>query len=232
MRTRLGAVLVAIVLTFPALVGTAAADGSRRPSEHAIRPRLTARTAEPLSVYSRRGDHDPVSVLAPSTDFGTTRVLLVTRRHGRWLQVRLPVRPNGSQAWVRVRDVELRPVADAVVVDLTARTLSWTRAGVEVLRTPIAVGAPDTPTPTGRFYLTDLLDTPDGGAYGPYAVGLSAHSDQLTEFGGGDGQIGVHGTSDPSSIGAAVSHGCVRVPNDVITRLATSLPLGTPVTIR
>jgi lipoprotein-anchoring transpeptidase ErfK/SrfK len=29
-----------------------------------------------------------------------------------------------------------------------------------------------------------------------------------------------------------VSHGCVRMPNDVITQLATSVPLGTPVTIR
>lgn len=42
----------------------------------------------------------------------------------------------------------------------------------------------------------------------------------------------MHGTADPSSIGQAVSHGCVRVPNDVITQLATSVPLGTPVAIR
>jgi hypothetical protein len=232
MRIRLAAVLVAIAVISPGLVGTAVADGSREPTERAVRPRLTARTTAPLPVYSRRGDQEPLSVLAPTTDFGTTRVVLVTQRHARWLQVRLPIRPNGSTGWVRARDVELRPVTDLVVVDLTARTLTWTRAGVEVIRTAIAVGAPDTPTPTGRFYVTDLLDTPDGGAYGPYAVGLSAHSDQLTEFGGGDGQIGVHGTSDSSSIGAAVSHGCVRVPNDVITRLATSVPLGTPVTIR
>jgi lipoprotein-anchoring transpeptidase ErfK/SrfK len=53
----------------------------------------------------------------------------------------------------------------------------------------------------------------------------------LTEFGGGDGQVGIHGTNDPSSIGRPVSHGCVRVANDVITRLATTIPIGTQVTI-
>jgi lipoprotein-anchoring transpeptidase ErfK/SrfK len=53
----------------------------------------------------------------------------------------------------------------------------------------------------------------------------------LSEFAGGDGQIGIHGTNVPASIGEAVSHGCVRVPNDVITTLATTVPVGTPVTI-
>jgi lipoprotein-anchoring transpeptidase ErfK/SrfK len=99
-----------------------------------------------------------------------------------------------------------------------------------VLETPIAVQK--YPTPAARFFVTDLLDTGEGGgAYGPYAVGLSAHSDVLTEFGGGDGQVGIHGTNDQSSIGRPVSHGRVRVANDVITRLATTIPIGTQVTI-
>jgi lipoprotein-anchoring transpeptidase ErfK/SrfK len=127
--------------------------------------------------------------------------------------------------------VELRPVHDEVDVDLTSRLLTWRRNGAVMLQTPVAVGAPETPTPAGHFYVTDLLDTPDGGAYGPFAIGLSAHSDTLSEFGGGDGQIGLHGTSDPSSIGQSVSHGCVRVPNEVVVQLATNLPLGTPVTL-
>ena len=81
-------------------------------------------------------------------------------------------------------------------------------------------------------YVTDVLDTGnDGGAYGPFALGLSAHSETLSEFGGGDGQVGIHGTNDPSSIGNNVSHGCVRVPNDIVSQLAAIVPLGTPVTI-
>lgn len=144
----------------------------------------------------------------------------------------LPTRPNGSTASVRTRDVSRFLVRDQLRVDLAARTLTWTRDGQIVLETPVAIGAPATPTPVGAFSVTDLLDNADdSGAYGPYALGLSAHSDTLSEFAGGDGQIGIHGTNAPWSIGQGVSHGCVRMPNDLITRFATSLPLGTPVTI-
>ena len=94
------------------------------------------------------------------------------------------------------------------------------------------MGAADAPTPTGAFYVIDKLATGDpDDTYGPFAFGLSAHSDVLTDFAGGDGQVGIHGTNDPGSIGEAVSHGCIRVPNDVAVVLEERLHLGTPVTI-
>jgi lipoprotein-anchoring transpeptidase ErfK/SrfK len=100
------------------------------------------------------------------------------------------------------------------------------------VRAPIGVGRAVTPTPTGRYYLTDLLRPPDPrGFYGPYAFGTSAHSRVLTSFAGGDGQVGLHGTNLPGALGHDVSHGCIRVTNDVITRLARTLPLGTPIVI-
>ena len=115
---------------------------------------------------------------------------------------------------------------------MTPAQLTLTDGGQTVLTTPVAIGAPDTPTPTGRFSVTDKLQTPNpNGAYGPFAFGLSGRSEVLTEFAGGDGQIGIHGTNDPSSIGKDVSHGCVRVPNDVIEQLNELLPLGTPVVV-
>ena len=88
------------------------------------------------------------------------------------------------------------------------------------------------PTPTGTFYFTDPVDlhSQPNTAYGVFAYGLSGHSDVLTEFGGGDGQIAIHGTNDPSGIGHDVSHGCVRVLNEVIEQVS-KLPLGTPVYI-
>ena len=55
----------------------------------------------------------------------------------------------------------------------------------------------------------------------PYAFGLSAYSTVLTSFGGGDGEVGLHGTNDPSILGSDVSHGCIRVSNSVITRLSS-----------
>jgi lipoprotein-anchoring transpeptidase ErfK/SrfK len=119
-----------------------------------------------------------------------------------------------------------------VSVSIAARTLTVTDAGRQVLSTPVAVGTPQTPTPTGNTYLWELIRPDDpNGAYGPYIFGLAEYSDAYTVFNGGDAQIGVHGQDEPWSIGHAESHGCVRLPNPTITKLAGLLPLGTPVTI-
>jgi lipoprotein-anchoring transpeptidase ErfK/SrfK len=67
--------------------------------------------------------------------------------------------------------------------------------------------------------------------YGPYAYGLSGHSEVLTQFNGGDAELGIHGNNDESVLGKSVTHGCIRISNDSITRLAGMLPLGTPVEI-
>lgn len=188
--------------------------------------------ANTVSVLDAPRPGARVRELAGASDFGFRRAFLVVGEEGEFLEVLVPERPNGSTGWVRAADVEIEHVDHEIRIDLGARTLRWTEHGNVVLETPIAVGSQQYPTPTGRFFVTDLLDTGESrGAYGPYALGLSAHSDVLTEFGGGDGQVGIHGTNDPSSIGRPVSHGCVRVANDVITRLATTVPIGTQVTI-
>lgn len=198
-------------------------------------PALVARATGALPVFDAP-DGDIVRTLPATTGFGSRTVALVTEAGDAaadgWFEVLLPGRPNGATGWVSVGDVELREVALEVRVDLDARTVAVLDRGEQLLTTSTAIGDSDHPTPTGRFYVVDKLETPDpGGAYGPFAIGLSARSDVLTEFGGGDGQIGIHGTNAPDSIGRAVSHGCLRIDNDVITRLADLLPLGTPVTI-
>jgi lipoprotein-anchoring transpeptidase ErfK/SrfK len=97
----------------------------------------------------------------------------------------------------------------------------------------VAVGAPDTPTPTGEFYVTVHLRPPQiSPIYGAWALGLSAYSDVLDQFGTGDGQIALHGWSNLADLGQAVSHGCVRLDNQAISSLAQALPIGSPVTIR
>lgn len=199
-------------------------------------PALVARAEGALAVHTAPGDPTPVSTLPATTAFGTPTVALVAEvgegSADGWLQVLLPVRPNGATGWIRADDVELRDVTLEVRVDLAARELVVLDAGTEVLATPTAIGDAEHPTPTGRFYVVDKLESPDpDGAYGPYAIGLSAHSEVLTEFAGGDGQVGIHGTNAPSSIGQDVSHGCMRIDNDLIEELAHLLPLGTPVTI-
>ncbi len=194
---------------------------------------VIARSETALTVRAAPdGDSAVVAELPATTEFGSPRALLVTDRQTGWVRVQLPVRPNGSSGWVPEGAVELVAGDHRVTVDLAARTLTVFEGFRVVLQTSVAVGAPDAPTPTGTFALIDRLQSPDPASpYGPFALGLSAHSDTFSEFAGGDGQIGIHGTDDPTSIGQAVSHGCVRVPNEIVTRLAELLPLGTPVTI-
>ena len=43
--------------------------------------------------------------------------------------------------------------------------------------------------------------------------------------------IGIHGTNDPDSIGRAVSHGCIRLANWDVVRLATKIKAGDNVSI-
>lgn len=175
--------------------------------------------------------------LEGTTGFGSPTVLLVsetgTGDEAGWLEVLLPGRPNGDVGWVRSDAVDVREVHLAVDIDLAERELVLRDGDKPVWTTATAIGDADHPTPTGRFYVTDKLETGDpDGSYGPYALGLSARSEVLTEFAGGDGQVGIHGTNKPSSIGRAASHGCLRIDNALVTQLADLLPLGTPVTIR
>lgn len=184
--------------------------------------------------YSRSPEGPPVGTLPATNPFGTPDVVAVLGNpdaHG-WLQVELPIRPNGSHGWISPADVTLSYTSYQVQVRLAARTLTVTEDGRAVLTTSVAVGAPRTPTPAGRTYLWELIRPDDPtGAYGPYIFGLAWFSDAYSVFNGGDAQIGIHGQDEPWSIGQAASHGCVRLPNSLIAKLAGTLPLGTPVTI-
>jgi lipoprotein-anchoring transpeptidase ErfK/SrfK len=146
--------------------------------------------------------------------------------------VLLPVRPNGSTGWVRAADVSVSDVPYRIQVSQSAHQITVWRGSEVFLQEPIGVGRAGTATPCGEYFLTDLLQpTNGGGAYGPYAFGTSAYSEVLTSFAGGNGQIGLHGTNDPGGLGRNVSHGCIRMSNSGITKLAQTLPLGTPLYI-
>lgn len=147
-------------------------------------------------------------------------------------KVQLPIRPNGATGWVRATDVRLRAVHTRIAVDLSQRRITLFRSGRPVLVTTAVIGAPSTPTPTGRFYVNQrLLAGNPLGDYGPGAVGISAFSPKLVNWPQG-GPIAIHGTNVPSMIGFAVSHGCLRVRNDVILKLLRLAEEGTPVVIR
>ena len=101
-----------------------------------------------------------------------------------------------------------------------------------IAATKVVVGAADTPTPTGRLYVTDDEEKYSGSAYGPWILPLSGYSQVMDEFSGGVPVIAMHGTNRPELIGTAASNGCIRMPDAVIEQLHASLPFGTPVDIR
>jgi lipoprotein-anchoring transpeptidase ErfK/SrfK len=187
-----------------------------------------------IEVFDEPDAAQPSNVLDNPNENGAPLVFLVEGQDtsGEWLPVNLPVRPNGSTGFVRASDVTLAQNDYGVKVELAAHRLTVTQRGEPILEAPIGVGTQETPTPGGVYYIKELLQPPDpNGAYGAYAYGLSGFSNVLEEFNGGDGVIGIHGTNDPASIGQDVSHGCIRVTNEVITEIAGYLPLGTPVEI-
>jgi lipoprotein-anchoring transpeptidase ErfK/SrfK len=213
---------------------TACAIGSHAVSPTAARDKyayIAEAVAASLPIYAAPGG-EVVTRLSNPNVWHDRLVLLATARSGDWLKVLLPIRPNGSAGWVPVSSVHLTWDPYRVVVDLSEHRLTLLDVGRPVLETHVAVGAPGTPTPRGTFYITSLLQPPrPAGAYGPYAFGLSGFSPVLKSFAGGPGELGLHGTNDASSIGHSVTHGCIRVHNNVITLLAGRLPLGTPVLV-
>ncbi len=189
-------------------------------------------TVASVDVYSSAGASSPASKLANPQPSGAPLVMLVRERRDDWVQVLLPVRPNGSSGWVKTDQVAITNTEYFILIGLGAHRITAFSGNSVILDERIGLGAGGTPTPTGLFYIKELLQPPNpAGAYGPYAYGLSAFSNVLFSFGGGPGTVGIHGTNDPSSLGRNVSAGCIRMSNAGVTRLAKMLPLGVPVQI-
>ena len=149
-----------------------------------------------------------------------------------WVRVRLPILPNNTTGWVpRSALGGVVPTDTRLVVDLERLRAELFRGGRRVFAAPVGVGAGSAPTPRGEFYIRDKLTSFDNSFYGPIAFGTSARSAVLTDWPNG-GYIGIHGTNEPRLIPGRISHGCIRMRNDDILRLASLMPVGTPLTIR
>jgi len=185
-----------------------------------------------LPIYQTPRAPGPAQSLSNPNMLGAPLTLLVSAVQGGWLQVYLPERPNEFTGWVTRTNVTLTTDDLRIVVSLSARKVTLYRGGSQVLQASAAVGSPDSPTPTGHFFVTeDLQLTDPTGPYGPYALGLSGFSNTYYSFDGGPGQIAIHGTNQPQVIGGYASHGCVRLTNPEIAALVQQVPAGTPVDI-
>ena len=173
-----------------------------------------------------------LNVNGVTTVFAVLGVVRDERCDAAWYRVQLPIRPNGATGYVAADDVEIYRVRTRIEVDLSERRILFLRDGRPVATVTTGIGATDTPTPTGRFYVNQRLLAGDpAGPYGPGGIGISAFSPVLTDWVQG-GPIAIHGTNHPDSIGQAVSNGCLRISNRDLIRLFDATPEGTPVLIK
>jgi hypothetical protein len=170
------------------------------------------------------------------TPEGTTNVVqtlsgVINHNNEYWVRVRLPMLPNGRTGWVPRRMIgPYNEIWTHLVIDRKLFTATLYRKGRAIFTTRVGVGKPYWPTPAGEFYVRERITGFSDPIYGPIAFGTNARSNVLTDWPGG-GFIGIHGTNQPEILPGRVSHGCVRMPNAAVLRLARLMPLGTPVTI-
>lgn len=183
-----------------------------------------------INLYASPTDPTPIGALANPTAEQVPLAFLVRAEQGTRFKVAIPERPNGSEAWVDKDDVVTIDVPNRIVVEVGARRLTVYKGHSDelVMTATVAVGRDSTPTPLGHFYV-DISVAQN--TYTPWILSVSGFSEVLDSFGGGRGQIAIHGWSDTSVLGQNVSNGCVRVSFDDLWRLRDLAPVGTPVDI-
>ncbi len=167
------------------------------------------------------------------TEFGSPQTLAVAFRKGRWLAVRSPALGNRRVGWVDARAVALRLLRRPAFleVDLSRRELLVHEPRRVVRRISVAIGAPETPTPPGEFYVTDKLR---GAEFGPYygccILALSGRQPNLPRGWSGGDRLAIHG-APTTTWGHAVSNGCLHADEPDLRYLMKTVPLGTRVVV-
>jgi hypothetical protein len=225
----------------PNTAGPSAGAGSRSARDEAAgRPELgLSHRGQPL-VWLRRHERTPirqapggkvVKKLRWRTQFGSRTTLAVFRRRGRWAGVPTPLLANGQLGWVKLDPSRLRAgwTRYLISIDLSTKSAQL-RLGKRVLRSfQVTIGAPGSPTPTGRFAVTDTFRGSLNSAYGCCALALTATQSSLPSGWIGGNRIAIHGTVGP--LGVAISHGCVRASNPDVSALVDHVGVGAPVVI-
>ena len=235
-------------LSFPilgaALALGAAGCGGDAPSSQRTEPpkpeppqlelvrRLAARVPEGSMVGLRaRPGRDVVARVGARTEFGSPQTLAVAFRKGEWIAVRSPALGNDEVGWARASQLRLLRRPLSLEVDLSKRELTVHDSDGRGRRTSVAIGAPDTPTPTGDFYVTDKLAGSDFGPYyGCCILALSGRQPNLPDGWSGGDRLAIHGSPTPTW-GQAVSNGCLHADEADLRYLLRAVPLGTSVRI-
>jgi len=193
---------------------------------------IWVRSGERATMRTEPGGGEVVAHVGRKTGFGSPSVFGVVRERGDWVGVTTERLPNGALGWIRLDPDRIDGgwTRESVVVDLSEYRAELRRGSRVVRSFPVTIGAPGSPTPTGRYSVTDTFTDLDSAAYGCCAVALSATQPALPSGWLGGDRIAIHGTAGP--LGIAASHGCVRAADADVNALVRDVPLGAPVFIR
>jgi lipoprotein-anchoring transpeptidase ErfK/SrfK len=216
-----------------------------RPLDPSAAPREPARSVEPASTVlvriprempltARPGGGRVVGSMPAGSRFYDQPLVawvMETTPDGRFGRVPIPYSGSDRTGWLRLRGLETLTTRISVVADLSEHRIEVRRGPRVLLRAPTATGAPISPTPPGRYFVTDRVPFPGGGQLGTFAFGISGIQTRLPPGWSGGDQLAIHGTNAPSTIGTSASAGCLRVSERVLQRLRPLLRPGTPVVI-
>lgn len=175
--------------------------------------------------------------LFATTQFDNRLALLVQEFDvtGAWARVQVPVRPNGTTAWVQTSFFTEERHDYHITIDISENLVQLFKGDdpVPIVSQLAVVGSETLPTPLGRTYIDEKIPgAAFGPAYGPWVLSLAAFSESLgTVDGGGLPKMALHGTDQPEQIGESISSGSVRLPNEIIAFIAETVPAGTVVEI-
>ena len=206
--------------------------GPAAPITSPPKPALLVRVPYSLPVMSRPGGGQQIGTLTAHARYSgqplTAWVLRLSadRRFGLVpIAYSVPYRTG----WIRLAGLRRASTPISVLVDLSQHRLTVRRLGRAIMRVPVAIGSPSTPTPPGRYFVTERIPFSAWSSYGAFVFGISGIQPRLPCCGN---LLAIHGTNNPSSIGRSVSAGCVRVSGAALQRLKPLLMWGTPVIIQ
>jgi L,D-transpeptidase catalytic domain len=195
---------------------------------------LVVRVAPGGRIALRDGPHGRIlSRIGDRTEFGSPQVLSPVEVFRGWIAVRHTSLGNDGVAWVEARRAPLVYAGRLVrlEVDLSRRELRVFSGEHLRRRMSVAIGAPDTPTPPGEYYVTDKLP---GARFGPYygccILALSGHQPSLPRGWSGGDRLAIHGSPTPTW-GQAVSNGCFHASRRNLRYLMRTVPLGAEVVV-
>lgn len=228
----------ALLSTVGTTRGVVPAGGSENaggaPRERDGQRHLLVHVERAMAITARPGAGRTLGTMPAGSryyDIPTVAWVRDVSRDGRYGLVNVPYVGYRATGWIRLRGLDRSHTRVSVETDLSEHSITVRRGDDVLFRAAAATGAPPSPTPVGRYFVTDRVPFPNGGMLGTFAFGISGIQPNLPPGWGGGDQLAIHDTNDASSIGRSASAGCLRVSEGTLARLRRLLRLGTPVVI-